>query len=76
MSDDNPVLSGLLPKPEFATAIKKTERTVDRYISRGMPVVRVGQTTYIDPPIARKWFVDGCPAPESTPRRGRRRRAA
>jgi hypothetical protein len=68
--------AGWLTKPQFARDIKKTERTVDRYIARGMPVIYIGATTYIDPNKARDWFEDGMPPPQPVLRSRARRRAA
>lgn len=66
------VTAGWMTIPEFARDINRTPRTVRRFIDRGMPVIRIGSTPYIDPLRARKWFEDGMPGPQTT----RRRRAA
>jgi len=60
------VTAGWRTVPQFANDINKTERTVDRYIARGMPVIKVGATPYIDLAKARAWFEAGMPPPKPT----------
>jgi hypothetical protein len=57
--------------PQFAGDVNRCERTVQRWIGQGLPVIRVGSTVYIDPAKARAWFEDGMPPPKSPVRRRR-----
>jgi len=69
------VTAGLMTLAQFAADIRKGVRTVRRYVDRGLPVVRIGSTPYINPLTARAWFEDGCPPPSSAaPRRACLRR--
>jgi len=63
------VTAGLQTIPQFARDVEKGERTIRRWITLGMPVIRVGATPYIDPAKARAWFEAGMPAPKSPLRR-------
>jgi hypothetical protein len=71
-NDAQCVIAGWQTITEFAHDVNRTERTVARWIGRGMPVIRVGATRFIDPTKARKWFLDGMPSPTSSPRLRRR----
>jgi hypothetical protein len=55
------VLDGLQTIPEFATDAHKHERTINRWIGIGMPVIRIGRQIMIDPSAARRWFEQGMP---------------
>ena len=65
------VTAGWLTLPDFAAELGKSERTARRWVDRGLPVIRVGNASYIDPAAAREWFRAGMPAPKPAPR-GRR----
>jgi hypothetical protein len=71
MSDIPNVLACLLPKADFAQQIARDERTVARFIERGMPCIRVGRSVYIDPTAAREWFAAGMPPRQPVSRRRR-----
>ena len=73
MKQNSEFFGNLKSKKEYAAGIGKSERTVDKWIKRGMRVVRIGGTVYIDPAVALQWFADGMPEPEPV---RRRRRAA
>ncbi len=50
MTDENPILAGLMPEQEFANQIKVTTRTVKRMRRRqpdGLPWVEIGGRIYI-----------------------------
>lgn len=53
------VLEGLQPRPEFRSDINRSERTVSRWIAKGMPVTYVGREQFIDPIKARAWIDAG-----------------
>jgi hypothetical protein len=63
------VTAGWVTIPQFARDIDRSQRTVLRWVARGMPVIRVGATPYIDPAKARDWFEAGMPPPKPTLRR-------
>ncbi len=71
------VLGGLIPLKKYVAALDRSERTGQRWVSLGMPVVRIGQEPFVDPPAALEWFKACCPpaSSRSTPRR-RARKAA
>jgi hypothetical protein len=50
------LLKGLAAKEVFAEAIDKTVRSVDLYISQGMPVEYIGRTPYVQVEAARDWL--------------------
>jgi phage terminase Nu1 subunit (DNA packaging protein) len=60
MTDDIP--EAPMPAPEFDTTqqfagrIQTSDRTVKRLVDQGMPVVRIGDLTRIDPPVALDWL--------------------
>ncbi|MGH7054934.1 MAG: hypothetical protein ACREFK_11505 [Stellaceae bacterium] len=70
------VLGGLMPLSAYAEAIRRQPRTVSRWISRGLPIVRIGQEPFIDPVKALEWFGAGCPAAPTRPDRQPRPRRA
>jgi hypothetical protein len=71
------VTAGWQTIPQFARAIDRDPRTVNRWINRGLScaVIYLGRTPYIDPVKARVWFESGMPSPKSPPRSAIRRRA-
>jgi hypothetical protein len=54
-------LDGLLPVIDFAEQVDRCEATIKRWVKKGLPVVHIGRSVYIDPIMARQWFLDGMP---------------
>ena len=67
------VTAGWMTLEQFAADIGKGMRTVRRYVDRGMPVIRVGASPYVDPQAVRQWFAAGMPLPSASSPRMRRR---
>src|ERR1700724_3833245 len=70
------LLSGLATKEVFAEAIGKTLRSVDIYISQGMPVSRIGRTVYVQVDGAGDWLRSRHQRAMEPRPRGRPRKAA
>lgn len=78
MPDTDSVLSNTVPKSvtdgwitaaEFGSQIGRGQKTVDRYVRRGLPIIRIGRTIFIDPSAARRWFENGMPSAQQPVRR-------
>lgn len=50
------VLEGLASVKVFAEAVFRTNRTINLWIARGLPIVRIGKTPYIRVGAARDWL--------------------
>jgi hypothetical protein len=61
MSEIPSVTAGWMTPDQLAADIKRCRRTVARWVARGMPVVKIGASLYIDPAEAREWFRAGMP---------------
>jgi hypothetical protein len=67
------------PKPNFPGLMTladyvgertgRGERTAFRLVRRGLPVVKIGAATMVNPEVADAWFLGGMPEP---PKRRRR----
>jgi hypothetical protein len=52
MSDtDRPpsVIAGLMKLDDLGPDIGKGRRAVARYVNRGLPIIKIGRTPYVDP---------------------------
>ena len=51
-------LEGCVPAGEFATSLKKTYRTIHRWMSEpdGLPYLKLGRDRYIHIETARQWL--------------------
>jgi len=51
-------LEGCVPAGEFATSLKKTYRTIHRWMSEpdGLPYLKLGRDRYIHIQTARQWL--------------------
>lgn len=76
MSDKQPsaFLEDYFTKPQFAEALQKSEKTVERLLEKGLPYVELGGMKLIPKDKARDWLARGGTA--APVRRTRRRRAA
>ena len=52
------ILDGYQEKTAFAAEVDKTERTIDRWIERGLPYVQLGNKKYIRIEAARQYLLD------------------
>ena len=70
------ILHGLLTLDEVAQEANCSLRTVQRWIERGLPVIKIGNLQRIRPESAREWFVsqERKPPPPTRRRSQNRRR--
>lgn len=50
------LLAGLCDVPTFASALGKTDRAVQAWMTKGLPHVRVGNTPYVVIDEAKRWL--------------------
>lgn len=53
------ILEDYYDKPEFAESIGKSEKTVDRMITKGLapPITRIGKTPYFRKDSVKDWLL-------------------
>jgi hypothetical protein len=70
------VFADLASVPAFAAAVEKSERTIGRLISQGLPIVRVGATPYVVVSKAAQFIMATAPDRNVRPRGRPVKRAA
>jgi hypothetical protein len=57
------LLAGLCDVPTFASALGKTDRAVQAWMTKGLPHVRVGNTPYVVIDEAKRWLFSRATTP-------------
>lgn len=65
------IMSDLATLSDFADAIGKSPRVVQRMVADGLPIVKVGQTPYVVISKAKEWILRQQVERHVPPRRGR-----
>jgi hypothetical protein len=64
-------MSDLATFPDFAAAIGKSPRVVQRMVSEGLPITKIGQTPHVIISKAKDWILRQQTERHAPPRRGR-----
>lgn len=65
------LMSDLATYQDFAAAIGKSERVVQRMVSDGLPITKIGQTPHVIISKAKDWILRQQTERHAPPRRGR-----